>query len=98
MKKYLLFISLVSFLLMGSCSRVTIVHREQWESVLQKIDTLNYSILTLDSTLHEFNESSKSARIEQEFATLRIEEKIEQISRDISESQARISEISQKTG
>ena len=97
MKKILL-LSLASLLLFSSCSRITIVHREQWESVIASIDTLQQVIGQLDSSLVELNEHTKSARIEQEFATLRIEEKIGQISRDISESQVRITEISKKTG
>ena len=74
------------------------MHREQWESVVAKIDTIQYSLLQLDSTLYNLNESIKTSRIEQEFSTIRVEEKIEQIANNLTESQRQLSEISVKTG
>ena len=97
-KRNFLLASLLGALFLSSCSRITIVHREQWESVVAKIDTIQYSLLQLDSTLYNLNESIKTSRIEQEFSTIRVEEKIEQIANNLTESQRQLSEISVKTG
>lgn len=83
---------------LSSCSRVTLVRTEHWESVLTNLDSIQMTLVKLDSLMAVRDEEMKAARIEQEFTTLRLSEKIDQISREVSETQSRISEINRKTG
>lgn len=98
MKKIVPLFVLVTLITLSSCSRITIVRKENWESVLNSLDTIHLTLVQLDSMMNVRDQEMKAARIEQEFSTQRLAEKIDQISRDVSQTQSRISEISRKTG
>jgi TolA-binding protein len=98
MKKTTILIA-ITFLLLTSCSKITVLRTTELLSVQSHIDSLTLALYEQQEKFNlEQQKEFKSFKINQEITLQTMNEKLDMLSGNIDESQARISDISKNTG
>ena len=85
--------------LLTSCSKITILRTEELLAVQNHVDSVTVALLEAQKLiLEEQNKSFKTFKVNQEMQMAAVNDKLDKVLSNLNESQARISDLDQKTG